>query len=178
MLDPWPRLLSRPVIWNDGTRVGDVRLAPEDPRARRLDRIVSSGAPLTAALRAAGVQFVVVDADPGDPQASPASLRARLPGCRIVLTGPDLVVCQVPWGGRGAEGAPVNILNKLLVSHSHLTLVSHPSSDGGGTLSRLIIAIVVGVVIAIGAVALTENLLNNAANGTPSQASLYQYGNR
>jgi hypothetical protein len=45
-------------------------------------------------------------------------------------------------------------------------------------LSRLIIAIVVGVVIAIGAIALTENLLNNAANGTPSQASLYQYGSR
>jgi hypothetical protein len=45
-------------------------------------------------------------------------------------------------------------------------------------MSRLIIAIVVGVVIAIGAVALTENLLNTASNGTPSQASLYQYGNR
>jgi hypothetical protein len=45
-------------------------------------------------------------------------------------------------------------------------------------LSRLIIAIVLGVVIAIGAVALTENMLNSAANGTPSQASLYQYGNR
>jgi hypothetical protein len=45
-------------------------------------------------------------------------------------------------------------------------------------VARLIIAIVVGVVIAVGAVALTENLLNNAANGTQSQASLYQYGNR
>lgn len=45
-------------------------------------------------------------------------------------------------------------------------------------MSRMIIAIVVGVVIAIGAVALTESLLNGAANGTPSQASLYQYGNR
>jgi hypothetical protein len=45
-------------------------------------------------------------------------------------------------------------------------------------LSRLIIAIVVGVVIAIGAVALTEHLLSNAAKGTPSQASLYQYGSR
>jgi hypothetical protein len=45
-------------------------------------------------------------------------------------------------------------------------------------VARLIIAIVVGVVIAVGAVALTENLLNSAANGTPSNASLYQYGNR
>jgi hypothetical protein len=45
-------------------------------------------------------------------------------------------------------------------------------------LARLIIAIVVGVVIAVGAVALTENLLSGAANGTPSNASLYQYGTR
>jgi hypothetical protein len=45
-------------------------------------------------------------------------------------------------------------------------------------VSRLIIAIVVGVVIAIGAVALTENLLNTAADGTPTQASIYNYGNR
>lgn len=45
-------------------------------------------------------------------------------------------------------------------------------------MSRLIIAIVVGVVIAIGAVALVENALSSAANGTPSNASLYQYGAR
>jgi hypothetical protein len=45
-------------------------------------------------------------------------------------------------------------------------------------VGRLIIAIVVGVVIAVGAVAIVENVLNTAANGTPSNASLYQYGNR
>jgi hypothetical protein len=45
-------------------------------------------------------------------------------------------------------------------------------------VARLIVAIVVGVVIAVAAVALTENLLNSAANGTPSQSSLYQYGDR
>jgi hypothetical protein len=45
-------------------------------------------------------------------------------------------------------------------------------------VSRLIIAIVLGVVVAIGAVALTENVLNNAANGTPSHSSLYGYGDR
>jgi hypothetical protein len=33
MLDAWPRLVARPVIWNDGTEVGDVALAPDDPRA-------------------------------------------------------------------------------------------------------------------------------------------------
>ena len=31
VLDPWTRLLSRPVIWNDGTQVGAVALAPDDP---------------------------------------------------------------------------------------------------------------------------------------------------
>jgi hypothetical protein len=45
-------------------------------------------------------------------------------------------------------------------------------------VSRLIIAIVVGIVIAVGAVAVTENLLNTASNGTPSNSSLYQYGQR
>ncbi len=45
-------------------------------------------------------------------------------------------------------------------------------------MSRLIIAIVVGIVIAVGAVAVTENVLNSASNGTPSSSSLYQYGQR
>ena len=45
-------------------------------------------------------------------------------------------------------------------------------------MSRLIIAIVVGIVIAVGAVAITENLLNTASNGTVSNSSLYQYGQR
>ena len=31
VLDPWTRLLSRPVIWNDGTQVGDVALRPTTP---------------------------------------------------------------------------------------------------------------------------------------------------
>jgi len=45
-------------------------------------------------------------------------------------------------------------------------------------MMRLIIAVVVGLVIAVGAVALTENVLSHEANGTPSNASLYQYGTR
>ena len=43
---------------------------------------------------------------------------------------------------------------------------------------RLIVAIAVGLVVAIGGVAIAENVLNSAANGTPSNASIYQYGNR
>jgi hypothetical protein len=87
MLDPWPRLLSRPVIWNDGTQVGDVRLAPDDPRAARLNTIVQHQGPLTAALRAAGVRFVLVDAGP--------SLGARLPGATVIVDQPGLVVYEL-----------------------------------------------------------------------------------
>jgi hypothetical protein len=43
---------------------------------------------------------------------------------------------------------------------------------------RLIIAIVAGLVIAVVAVLLVENVLANAANGTPSNGSLYVYGTR
>ncbi len=45
-------------------------------------------------------------------------------------------------------------------------------------MSRLIIAIVVGIVIAVGAVAVVENVLSSASNGSPTNASLYQYGSR
>ena len=91
VLDPWTRLLSRPVIWNDGTRVGDVELAPDDPRARRLDGAISGGGPLTATLGAAGVRFVVDDADgPGRP------VGARLPGAVVLVDEPGLTVYRLP----------------------------------------------------------------------------------
>ena len=45
-------------------------------------------------------------------------------------------------------------------------------------MSRLIIAIVVGIVIAVGAVAVVENVLSGDSNGSPTNASLYQYGSR
>jgi hypothetical protein len=43
---------------------------------------------------------------------------------------------------------------------------------------RLIVAVVVGLVIAAGATVVTVNLLSSSANGTPSNQSLYQYGSR
>jgi len=87
VFDPWSKLLSRPVIWNDGTRVGDVGLAPDDPRARRLDGAIRGGGPLTATLSAAGVRFVVDDADgPG----------SRLPGAVVVAAQPGLTVYRLP----------------------------------------------------------------------------------
>jgi hypothetical protein len=94
VLDPWSRLLSRPVIWNDGTRVGDVELAPDDPRARRLDGVIRGAGPLTAALGAAGVRFVVDDPDGPGPQNQ--QVAARLPGAVVLVDQPGLTVYQLP----------------------------------------------------------------------------------
>ena len=43
---------------------------------------------------------------------------------------------------------------------------------------RLIIATVMGVAVAIGVTALVEKKLSNAANGTTTHASPYQYRSR
>jgi hypothetical protein len=45
-------------------------------------------------------------------------------------------------------------------------------------VARLIIAIVVGVVIAVGATVLVQNVLTSAVNGTSTNQSVYQYGSR
>jgi hypothetical protein len=90
MFDPWSLLLSRPVIWNDGTRVGDVELAPDDPRARRLDGVIRGAGPLTASLSAAGVRFVLDDQD------EPGQVSARLPGAVVLVRQPGLTVYQLP----------------------------------------------------------------------------------
>jgi hypothetical protein len=94
VLDPLPRYLPGRVILNDAVRVGgarDLRMAVEDPRARDLDPLIGSGAPLTGALRAHGVRYVAVDA-PGEF----AAWAGRLAGAERVVTGPDLVLYRVP----------------------------------------------------------------------------------
>jgi hypothetical protein len=91
VLDPWTRLLSRTLIWNDGTQVGDVALAPDDSRARALARAIAAGGPLTATLRAAGVRFVLDDPDGPQPQLGP-----RLPGSVVIIDQPGLTVYQLP----------------------------------------------------------------------------------
>jgi hypothetical protein len=64
---------------------------------------VTKPGPLTAALRAAGVRYVVVDAGPllAARRAGLAVRRAglaaaaRLPGAQVVMSGPDLVVFRL-----------------------------------------------------------------------------------
>ncbi|HJY66614.1 MAG TPA: hypothetical protein VJ254_07795, partial [Streptosporangiaceae bacterium] len=91
VLDPWTRLLSRPLIWNDGTQVGPVALTPDDPRARSLDAAIDGTGPVTDALRASGVRFVLDDAE--GPQSQVA---ARLPGSVMIINLPGLTVYQLP----------------------------------------------------------------------------------
>jgi hypothetical protein len=104
--DPWSRLLGREVISNDGLQVGNLLLAQESADSIRLNRIVTAPGPLTRALRAAGVLYVVVDAGPLLPPGRPGlpavwigpglPARARLPGARLIMASPDLVVFRLP----------------------------------------------------------------------------------
>ena len=111
LLDPWPRLLSRPVIWNDGPRVGDVQMVGDDPAARRLNGVIAAPGPLTTALKAAGVRFVIADGGPGGGPASSSApgsgdggvpgLAGRLPGATVFAVAPGLVVYRLPGAPAG-----------------------------------------------------------------------------
>jgi hypothetical protein len=99
VLDPWPRLVDRAVIWNDGVRVGAVQLPPEDPVAAALSGPISSGQALTARLQAAGIRFVIVDAGPGSTTTLAAGRpvpAGQLAGCVVAYSAPGLVVYRVP----------------------------------------------------------------------------------
>jgi hypothetical protein len=123
VFDPWPRLVGREVISNDALQVGPLTLAPESADSVRLNRLVTAAGPLTAALRAAGVRYVIIDAGPvlaraaaghsaaghlaGQPAAGPAAVGpaaagpaalavlARLPGAQVVMAGRDLVLFRL-----------------------------------------------------------------------------------
>jgi hypothetical protein len=97
VFDPWPKLLGRSMIWNDALQVGSTTIAAESPSTRRLAPLINSAQPLTAALRAAGVRYVIVDAGPilGRPHSRLADL-ARLPGAQVVIASRDLIVFRLP----------------------------------------------------------------------------------
>lgn len=107
VLDPWPRLLGQTVVWNDAVQVGSIVIPAEDPLARRLTPVISSTEPLTSVLLAAGVRIVIVDVSLGPTVGSGRGYpyQHRLPGSRILLSGPGLVVYQLgaqpPDGPRG-----------------------------------------------------------------------------
>jgi hypothetical protein len=117
VLDPWPKLLRRPVLWNDALRVGPQTVAADNPAARPVAKVVAGPGSLTAGLRAAGVRYVLIDAGPllpGD-RAGPArclAARARLPGARLVLASADLVLLRLPAAApaTGAAGPAKRII--------------------------------------------------------------------
>jgi hypothetical protein len=102
VFDPWPRLLARDMIVNDALTVGSQTIGQESAAAIRLNRVLARPGPLTAALRAAGVRYVVVDAGPllGTPRAGLAAA-ARLPGAQLIVASRDLVIFRLAApGGR------------------------------------------------------------------------------
>jgi hypothetical protein len=95
--DPWNKLLSRPVISNDGLQVGRVTLTPESAASIRVNRIVTAPGPLTARLTAAGVRYVIIDTGPLlTVPAKDVASAGRLPGARVVLASRDLIVLTLP----------------------------------------------------------------------------------
>ena len=105
VFDPWPRLLARDVIANDALTVGRQTIGQESAASIRLNRVIARPGPLTAALRAAGVRYVVVDAGPllaavpaGGARAGVAAA-ARLPGAQVVTASRDLVVFRLSASG-------------------------------------------------------------------------------
>jgi len=129
VLDPWTRLLSRPLIWNDGTRVGDVELAPDDPPARELDGAIRGSGPLTGVLRAAGVRFVLDDG----PDAGDEGFGARLPGWVVIIDQPGLTVYQLP-GLQDvglARGDPGDLAAPRALHQALVLLVGHRDGLAG-----------------------------------------------
>ncbi|HMH90558.1 MAG TPA: hypothetical protein VK586_05680, partial [Streptosporangiaceae bacterium] len=100
VLDPWTKLLARPVIWNDALQVGTQTVAAEDAQARRLTPVIAGARSLTGPLRAAGVRYVIVDAGPllrGDDGSSGA------PGTGTGVAGTGT---GAPGTGAAGTGAP------------------------------------------------------------------------
>lgn len=96
--DPWNELLSRQVISDDGLQVGRQTLPPDSAASIRMNRILTTtSGPLTAALRRAGVRYVVIDAGAllGKPAAALA-IAARLPGAVPIVTSRDVAVLKLP----------------------------------------------------------------------------------
>jgi hypothetical protein len=121
VFDPWVRFTGRELISNDGLAVGDLTLAQESADSIRLNRVVTSRGPLTRALRAAGVRYVVIDAGPllartgtlAGRDALALAAQARLPGARLVIASRDLLLFRLPPSG---GSTPVAVGTKLLFS--------------------------------------------------------------
>lgn len=85
-LDPWARLVGRPVVVNDTLETTGGTVPGEDPLAERVRRLPVEGGRYSAdALRRAGIRLVVVDRD-----------TAQAPGDATGVTGTATVVYDGP----------------------------------------------------------------------------------
>jgi hypothetical protein len=90
VLDPLPRALSRQVVQDDGLRVGNVSLHPENPLSRRAAAILAVPGPITKELARAGYRYVIIE------KPDTGGVSGRLAGARLVLDGRDLAVYRIP----------------------------------------------------------------------------------
>src|SRR4029077_427123 len=79
----------------------------------------------------------------------------------------DSCVCRLPM----LEREPVSFFLRRAHDGPQLLLSSKPSANPGASVVRLIIAVVVGAVVALGGPVLVTNVLSTQANGTPTPAS-------
>lgn len=132
VLDPWNRLLPQEVLSDDQLRLRDATVAGEDPDAREVSEAVRTDGDVVAALRGAGVRYVVVHSDQPDPEGSvpdlgqPVRVEQGLevyrldgppqaegsggPGVPVgmALTGATLVLVGVAAAGRRRDESPTH----------------------------------------------------------------------
>jgi len=93
VLDPVDRMVHRRTVVRDDLLVGRVTVRGEDPRASAITAAVAAGGPLTDAVAAQGVRFVVVDRRTAGPA---VDVTAELPGVERLFEGKDLALYRLP----------------------------------------------------------------------------------
>ena len=127
VLDPWQRLLDRRVVVNDDLPLSSQVVRGESTDAARITRALEGGADVRAALRAAGVRYVLLETDQpsGPATALPPALRAHPvvhdAGLTVYDLGPapHLRAGPGPWRYLGLAGLAVTPL--LLVGEAVAT---------------------------------------------------------
>jgi hypothetical protein len=103
VLDPATKLLRRPVV-DDALPLPTGAVRGEDPLAARLDAVVRAGAPLQPALRAAGVQQVLVERTTAG--FDPADAARQVQGMALVGRTRDLALYDVGSPAGQADPPP------------------------------------------------------------------------
>ena len=112
VLDPWQRLLDRRVVVNDDLPLASQVVRGESTDAARITSALKDGTDVRAALRAAGVRYVLLETDQpsGRTTALPQALRGdpviRAAGLTVYDLGPapHLAAGPGPWRHLGLAG--------------------------------------------------------------------------